>query len=230
MFNKSIGTASSPIVSELHGQGDKERMARFYQTTTKWMFTVNLPLFLVLLLFSESILTIFGQEFVDGSTALIILALANLVTASAGISDGILAMTGNTSAKLANSVVLTVFTIGLSLLLIPHWGAVGAAVAALVTATVLNLLRVSEVFVMFRMLPYNVSFVKPATAGLIALAIGWLTRQLLHRDIELVAVAMNAFAVLASYVSMILLLGLSPEDRAVFAHLRSRVGTALSRR
>lgn len=229
MFNRSIGTASSPIISELHGQGDRERMARFYQTTAKWMFNVNLPFFLIVLLLSEPILTIFGKEFVEGSTAMSILALAQLVIAAAGVSDGVLTMTGNTLTRLANSAVLTVLSIGLCFLLIPHWGAVGAAVAAFVTASVVNLLRVSEVFVLFRMLPYNVSFLKPLAAGLVALAIGWLTRQLLHTETDLVLAAMNAFAILAAYVSMILLLGLSPEDRAVFAHLRRRVDTAFSR-
>jgi len=230
MFNQSIGTTSSPIVSELHGQGDREQMAHFYQTTTKWMFTANLPVFLIVLLLSEPILAIFGKEFVEGSTALTILALANLVIAAAGISDGVLAMTGNTPVKLANSAAQAVFTIGLGFMLIPRWGALGAAVSVLVTAMVVNLLRVSEVFVLFRMLPYHLSIIKPATAGLAALAIGWLSRQLFHTGTHLVIAVMNAFAILAIYVSMILLLGLSPEDRAVFAHFRRRVATAFSRR
>ena len=230
LFNQSIGTASSPIISELHGQGDREQMAHFYQTTAKWMFTVNLPMFLIVLLLSEPILTIFGQEFVAGSAALTILALANLVIAAAGISDGVLAMTGNTSVKLVNSVVQAVLSIGLCILLIPRWGAFGAAVAVLISSTIIHLLLVVEVFVLFRMLPYNVSFLKPVAAGLVALAIGWLTRQLLHTDTNLVLAALNAFAILAVYASMILLLGLSPEDRAVFAQLRRRVATAFSRR
>lgn len=230
MFNQAIGTASSPIISELHGHGDRQQMAHFYQTTTKWMFTVNTPMFLIVLLLSRPILLIFGKEFVEGATALTILALANLVIAAVGASDGVLAMTGNTPTKLANSAVQAVFTIGLGILLIPRWGAFGAAVAALVTATVINLLRVSEVFVLFRILPYNIGFVKPALAGLVALAIGWFTCQLLHTETNLVLAALNACIILAAYVSMILLLGLSPEDRAVFAHLRRRVATTFSRK
>ena len=80
------------------------------------------------------------------------------------------------------------------------------------------------------MLPYNVTFVKPIAAGLVALAAGWLTRQLLNTGTDLVLAAMNAFTMLAAYVSMILLLGLSAEDRAVFARLRRRVAIAFSKR
>jgi O-antigen/teichoic acid export membrane protein len=230
LFNQSIGTASSPIISELHGLGDREQMTHFYQTTAKWMFTVNLPMFLIVLLLSEPILAIFGKEFIVGSTALTILALANLVIAAAGISDGVLAMTGNTSMKLVNSVVQAVLSIGLCILLIPRWGAFGAASAVLISCTVIHLLLVVEVFVLFRMLPYTVSFLKPVVAGLVALAIGWLTRELLHTDASLFLAAVSAFIILAAYVSVILLLGLSPEDQAVIAQFRRRVASALSRR
>jgi O-antigen/teichoic acid export membrane protein len=230
LFNQSIGTASSPIVSELHGQGDTKQMTRFYQTTAKWMFTVNLPMFLIVLLLSEPILAIFGQEFVAGSAALTILAVANLVIAAAGVSDGVLSMTGNTPAKLVNSVVQVVLSIGLCLLLIPRWGAFGAAAAVLISSTIIHLLLVVEVFVLFRMLPYTVSFLKPVAAGLVALAIGWLTRQLLHTDTHLVLAVANAFTILVAYASAILVLGLSPEDRAVLAQFHRRVTFAFSRR
>jgi O-antigen/teichoic acid export membrane protein len=230
LFNQSIGTASSPIVSELHGLEDPKKMTHFYQTTAKWMFTVNLPMFLIVLLLSEPILTIFGNEFVVGSTALNILSIANLVIAAAGISDGVLVMTGNTPAKLVNSTVQTILSMGLCILLIPRWGALGAASAVLVSSAITHLFLVSEVFFLFRMLPYTVGFLKPVVAGLVALAIGWLTRQLLHTETHLLLAAMNAFAILAAYASMILLLGLSLEDQAVFAQLRRRVATAFSRR
>lgn len=229
LFNQSIGTASSPIVSELHGQKDREQMTHFYQTTAKWMFTVNLPMFLVVLLLSEPILTIFGREFVVGSMALTILALANLVIAAEGISDGVLAMTGNTSVKLVNSLVQSVFAIGLCVLLVPRWGALGAATAVLISSAVIHLLRVAEVFVLFKMLPYTVSFIKPLAAGLVSLAIGWLTGQLLHTGTDLLLAVVNGIVILAAYVSLILLLGLSSEDRAVFAPLRRRVDAVLFR-
>ena len=229
MFNASIGTASSPIISELHGQEDKKQLARFYKTTTKWMFMVNLPMFIIVLLLAEPILTIFGKDFLGGSITLIILALANLVIAAAGVSDGLLAMTGYTTLKLVNSAVQAVLTIGLCILLIPRWGAYGAALSELVTLGVFHMLLVSEVFVLFRMLPYTMSFLKPIVAGLVALVIGWLIRQWLHIDTQLLLAALNAVAIFAAYLGMILLLGLSPEDRAVFVHLRERIGARFSR-
>ncbi len=229
LLNQSIGTASSPIVSELHGQQDKKKMGHFYQITAKWMFTVNLPMFICVLLLSEPILTMFGSEFVSGSEALTVLAFANLVIAAAGVSDGVLAMTGNTTAKMANSAVQTILSITLCILLIPRWGAVGAAVAILVSSIVIHLLLVSELFVLFRMLPYSVGFLKPFAAASVALAIGYFTRSSFHTETNVILAVMNAFIIAAVYASMILLLGLSPEETAVFAELRGRAAGRLAR-
>lgn len=230
LFNQSIGTASSPIISELHGQRKMNRMAHFYKTTAKWMFTVNLPMFLILLLLSTPILSIFGKEFVAGSTALILLSLANLVIAATGVSDGVLAMTGNTSTKLANSVVQVVLSIGLCIWLIPRWGTIGAAAAVLVSSTVIHLLLVIEIFILFRILPYTMAFWKPIAAGVVAVAMGWFTRQSIPTTQNLLFALLNVLVILIVYVGMILLLGLSPEDREVITQLRLRVVTSLSRK
>ncbi len=230
LFNQSIGTAADPIVSALHGQGDREQMTHFYKTTAKWMFTVNLPMFVIVLLLSTPILAIFGQEFLAGSTALIILSLSNLLIAAAGVSDGVLAMTGNTSVKLANSAVQALLSIGLCFLFIPRWGAFGAAIAVLVSSAVIHLLLVLEVFALFRMLPYTLGFLKPVAAGVVALGFGWLGRQLSYGDSSLLHACLSAVAILAAYLATILLLGLSEEDLAVFAQIRSRAAGMFSRR
>jgi O-antigen/teichoic acid export membrane protein len=230
LFNQSIGTASSPIVSGLHGQGDTKQMTHFYQTTAKWMFMVNLPMFLIVVLLSGPILAVFGEEFVAGSAALILLALANLLIAAAGISDGLLAMTGNTPVKLVNSIVQAVLSIGLCFVFIPRWGALGAAIAVLASSTAMHLLLVIEVYVLFRMLPYTGGFLKPVAAGMVALAFGWFGRQLSHGDANLLHAGLVALAILAAYTAIILLLGLSEEDLAVLAQVGKRVGTAFSRR
>jgi O-antigen/teichoic acid export membrane protein len=229
LFHRSIVTASMPIVSELYSQGEREQMGRFYQTMTKWTFTANLPLFLILLMFPVPILSIFGGSFVDGATALSILAWANLVNVGTGICGVLLDMSGNTSLKLANSIVTTVLTLGLNILLIPRWGLMGAATAALAAAIIANLLRLFEVYLLFRLLPYNLSFAKPVVAGLAALAAAWAAHQLFATEANLIYAFMNMTLLLTIYVGLILLLGLSQEDRAILARLRRRTGAVLSK-
>jgi len=229
MFHRSIVTASMPIVSGLYERGEQDQLGRFYQAMTKWTLAANLPLFLILLLFPVPILSILGQSFVGGATALTILAWGNLVNAGTGICGVLLDMSGNTRLKLLNSTVLLALTLGLNILLIPRWGLVGAAVTASAAAVIVNLLRLLEVFVLFRLLPYGASFVKPIAAGTVALSVTLVVRQLFPIQAGLFYLVMNMVPLLAVYVGVILLLGLSPEDRIVLARLRVRVRGMLSR-
>jgi O-antigen/teichoic acid export membrane protein len=224
MFHRSIVAASSPVVSELYDRGAGEQMRRFYQTVTKWTFTLNLPLFLIILLFPGPILSIFGKSFVGGATALTILAWANLVNTGTGICGVVLDMTGNTTLKLVNSLITFGLTLGLNFLLIPRWNLVGAAIAALASAAVVNLLRLLEVYILFRMHPYNSSFLKPVSAGLVTLIVAGGLRWLSPSGLNLVYVVIGMVVMLVVYSGMILVLGLSPEDHMVLSRLRRRVG------
>ena len=223
MFHLSIVTTSAPIISGLYDQGKKEQLARFYQTMTKWTFTVNLPLFLILQLFPGAILSIFGREYVGGAMALTILAWGSLVDAATGICGVVIDMTGKTGLKLVNVIAVFAIAVGLNLLLIPRWGLIGAAVASTTATVVVNLIRLAEVYVLYRLQPYNVSFLKPVAAGLVALASAWIISQLFPTEPSLIYVGFVTTIILAVYAGMILLLGLSQEDRAILAHLGGRL-------
>ena len=230
MFHQSIATSSMPIISELHAQGDREGMGRFYQTLTKWTFALNLPFFMTVVSFPATILSIFGDDYVGGALALTILAWGALINTATGICGVVITMTGNTRLSFVNSLVATVLTVSLSALLIPRWGVVGVATASLVAASTINLLRLLEVFFLFRLLPYDASFLKPILAGLAAFLVAWFIRQALHTETSLVYAAMNAAILFAVYGGMILLLGLSEEDRAVLTRVARRANVKWLRR
>lgn len=230
LFHSSIATASAPIISELYEREDMEQMKQIYQITSKWTFTLNLPLFLVVVLFPVPILSVFGKDYILGVTALTILAWTNLIATGTGLGSTIIGMTGRTSLKLVNTLVTTTLSIGTSIWLIPQWGVVGAAAAALATSIVGNVLRLVEVYVLYRMLPYNMSFLKPVLSGLVALAVAWGLDRLLPMQVVLLRTAIAVIALLAAYAAMILLLGLAPEDRMVLTRVVKRFFPMLSNR
>jgi O-antigen/teichoic acid export membrane protein len=229
MFHGSITTASQPMVSELYDRREHGQMAHFYQTMTKWTLSLNLPLFLMVFLFPKALLSVFGQDFTGGATALTILALGSLINAGTGICGIYVDMTGNTQLSFFNSVVRSVLTIGLNALLIPRWGITGAAIGALVSESTNNFLRLIEVFVLFRMLPYNRTFVKPFIAGLGTLAITVAVRRAFHTDAHLLGAFANIVLLFVVYVALILIMGLSQEDRIVLGSLKKRIATTYRR-
>jgi O-antigen/teichoic acid export membrane protein len=186
---------------------------------SKWTFTVNLPLFLILQLFPGVILSIFGREYAGGATALLLLAWGNLVDATTGICGVVLDMTGKTGLKLVNTIVASGLLLGLNLLLTPRYGLVGAALASATANAGVNLLRVAEVYVLYRLLPYNASFLKPVAAGIVALGAGWVTSQSFLTEETLVFTLIHTVVLVGVYAAAILLLGLDREDRTVLRHI-----------
>lgn len=223
MFHTAVTTATKPVLAELYDGGAYAEMGRLYQTTTKWSFTFNLPLFLVLVIFPAQVLSIFGKSFVGGSTALILLALANMADVGTGTCGAVIDMSGYAKLKLFNSIVRVVLAIGLSILLIPSMGILGAAIATLVVVGTVNVLRLMEVFWLFRLLPYNRTFFKPITAGLAGTLATLAVAYWLPAQTNLIATAICVTVLCAVYVGTLLLLGLSAEDRTLLRRVRQRL-------
>ena len=223
-FN-SISTSSRPIIAEIHAQKDWKQLANIYQTTTRWGVTVNLPIFLALLLFSEAILAIFGDDFIAGAMAMRVLAFAELVDAFTGTCGAIIDMTGLTRIKVANSVIQLILAVTVNVLLIPRYGLMGAAVGALIVNATINTLRMVEVWYVYRILPLNRTFIKPIVSALLALAVTLLLQQLLGDTMNLLLVVTQVTILFAVYGGLLLLLGLPEQEKVIVAQVRRRIAS-----
>lgn len=78
----------SPRYAKLSKDGELEKLERFSKAMTTVMCVIAFPVFMVFLLFSKNIMSIYGEEFVVGAIALLIMSFAqafNLSTGSVGI-------------------------------------------------------------------------------------------------------------------------------------------------
>ena len=222
MFFKSLQRISIPMFSELYSHGRVDQLKRVYQVTTKWGMAFNLPIFLAIALFAGPLLSIFGADFVTGSTGLIILAFASLFNASTGACGSLITMTGHSRLTLANSIINLLSTICLDLLLIPRWGIIGAAVAATLGVVLINTLRTVQVHRLLRFWPYNLGFFKPLAAALIAFGAAHLVNQGTVFMPVLWQVIAGTIVLWGIYVLVIALLGLSEEDHLILDKAWSR--------
>jgi len=226
VFHTSITSASMPIISELYDRRQWPELSRYYQVTTKWSFALNLPLFLIVLLFPVPVLSLFGKGFTEGASVLVILAWVNLIYTGTGLGGAIIDMTGHSRLKLANTIVLVGTSLALNLLLVPRYGMYGAAWAALVGSLIINLARLIEVYVLFGLLPYNREILKPGAAGAGGAAISWAVYQAAAPLGLYVAFAAATLGLAAAYLALILLFGLAPDDRLVLNRFRRRLTTS----
>jgi O-antigen/teichoic acid export membrane protein len=136
--------AISPQVSALLARGEHHRAAALYQTTTRWLMLASWPLYLVFAVFPGVVLGIFGSRYTAGAAALTVLSLAMLVNLGTGNVTVVLLMGGKSSWGAINTGAALVVNISLNLLLIPHLGILGAAIAWGASIVVDNVAAMAE--------------------------------------------------------------------------------------
>ena len=217
----------SSIVGELSARQRHTELGDRFVAVTRWVLTVNLPIFACLLLVGEAILQLLGANRLDGVAELelalrvmLILCVGMTVQSVFAVTEPLLAMTGRPSLNLLNNLVWLGVNFGLNLWLIGRYGVLGAAVGAAVSMLLVNLLRLIEVYVFRGILPFRRSQLKPlVAAALAALPTYWLhdaSAGLLWRA------ALPTLVFLIAYVTALVALGLEPEDRALLTRLRRR--------
>jgi O-antigen/teichoic acid export membrane protein len=135
----AFGFLFMPMFSRLDADGDADGMDELYRTSTKWVVSLTLPIFLVLLLFPEAILGgLFGPEYAAGATALQILTLGFFVHALSGLAGNAIVSIGRTRTILLANVCVALLNVTGNVLLIPRIGIEGAAVASALSYLALN--------------------------------------------------------------------------------------------
>jgi O-antigen/teichoic acid export membrane protein len=146
--NQGISQAIQPRLAEALAVGDRTAANQLYRTATGWLVLVTWPVSLLVMLFAQVYLTAFGDGYRAGAHVVMVLAAAMLVATGCGMVDMVLAMAGRTSWNLVNVLVALAVTIGLDVVLIPRFGALGAAIGlacAMVANNVLPLVQVGRI-------------------------------------------------------------------------------------
>jgi O-antigen/teichoic acid export membrane protein len=129
-----------PSIAELHTRGDADGLQRLVIRAARLVLFGSLPIVLGVVVLAEPLLRIFGADFAAGATQLRILAIGQLVNVATGIPGTILIMV-NAAGRVTRSVAVgATANVGLSIVLIPSFGATGAAVATATSVALTNVL------------------------------------------------------------------------------------------
>lgn len=221
----SVAFLFLPTVAGLHHSKRTDELDRVFKTSTRWLFTLGLPVCLFEVLFAPQIMELFGEGFQTGAVALIILAVGQLVNVGTGTVASLQAMAGYAKLTLLNSLLFLSMSIVLDLLLVPWLGLLGAAIAASTAVVTVNLLRLWQIHRDLGLLPYDRSFLRPIVAAVPAAAAAWLL-PLPGLD-GLGDLAIRATLLGVVYVAVLLAQGLQPIDREI---ARSAIAKLTGRR
>jgi O-antigen/teichoic acid export membrane protein len=216
-------SVAAPVFSEALHLGQRDRLKQNLIMMNRWVVSVAAPIALTVVVIRRDLLALYGPGFREGATALAVLATSHLINVSCGLVGWILVGGGRSRTLLINNAVAAPFNILLGLILIPRFGLVGTALAVLGSVIVFNGMAVLEVWLGYRVFPFDRTFVKPIVAAAATFAV----ESVINRVVGPVGLRIPLLIVagLASYLGTLLALGLAPEERRLLASARARLQT-----
>ena len=133
VFPSTVGNIFLPAISRLVGKNDMDGVRKAIATSQRWMLFISVPFTLVMIAFSNEMLSaFFGAAYAPGAMAMSIFSAGLLFSAFAYAMT--LALAGMRRVDLEFRVALTVMVVNviLCIILIPPYGIEGAAFAAAV--------------------------------------------------------------------------------------------------
>lgn len=229
----SVNQIFSPTIADLHTRGDRALLGRLFQSLTKWVTGLTLPLAAVIVIFARPMMRIFGHDFEAGWPILVIGTIGQLVNCGVGSVGFLLLMSGNEKRLIKIQGVMAAVMVVLNVVLVPIFGVLGAALAAAITNVGVNVWNLLEVRAVLKLSPYNATYFRllPPIAAVVVVTLLIKTySDVFHHD--WLAVAVAGVAAYLVFTAGVFLVGLNADDRliadAIWGRIRGVFGKPVS--
>ncbi len=136
----TVATIVQPKFAALYARGEMESLATTAHRATLLLIAFSAPVALLFLFAPGPVMNVFGSDFSNGATTLQILSVGQFINVATGSFVMLLVMTGREREYRNVLMVSTLVVLTLNVVLIPKYGAIGAAIATTSALVVQNIL------------------------------------------------------------------------------------------
>lgn len=219
----SFETVFAPFIARVLALNNLAQLRAVYQSLSRLVILFTIPLWIVLSVLSSSILNLFGEAFREGWIPLVILTTGHLVSSMASSPNHVLLMGGHSKTVMLNTVVTGLLQIVVAILLIPHFGTVGAAIASAGGLLAITFARVVQVWRRYHVIPFSIHFIKPLVAGGAMAGAMLVVAHLLKPSLQGLEIPLVCVVGLFTYLGCQLALGLDPVDKSLLREITKHV-------
>ena len=164
MANVAISQALGPLISRHFAARNRDQAKAAYQSAAAWTTLLTWPIYFNLMVFGPVILRIFGRDYGEASTAVLIVAGSLLVAHLLGPVDIVLLMGGRSLLSTGNMALGLSANVALNVLLVPSFGLTGAGLAWAASLLIINLLALGQIWRSMSIHPFGAA-TRLAAAG-----------------------------------------------------------------
>ena len=130
-----------PLVTREYAKGRVEVIKQISKQVSKWIFIINLPLLILIVLFPGAFINLlFGNEYLLAVNSLRFLAIGMFFSSIFEVSNRLISMTGRSKIIMVDISIMVLVNALLNYLFIPRYGINGAAFATMISLILLNVL------------------------------------------------------------------------------------------
>jgi len=131
-----------PTVARMFANNDQEGIDDLYWQSAIWITIISFPIFLVSFSLAQPFtLLLFGERYAQSGLIMALLSFGYYFNAALGFNADTLRVYGNIRYIVSIDLLAMLVSLGLSLILIPRYGALGAAIGTCGTLVVHNILN-----------------------------------------------------------------------------------------
>lgn len=206
-----------PIATRSYADEDIETLKNLYNVSTKWIVHLTLPPILLLILFSDEIISIlYGNSYTPAAIALSILALSALLRIYVGPNGATIKAIDRTRINLISSSCGVLANVVFNVVLIPEYGITGAAIATMIGYAIYNSIEVTVIYLEVGIHPFSKESTVPALVTL--LVVGVLSYIFNSSPGGMVVIAASGVTIALLHLLIIYLTGGIQEEDMILIH------------
>ncbi len=211
----SLTAAMAPRIASTWERGDVAATSDAYVGVVLWSARLTLPLLAGLVAVPAAVLHVFGSDFGDATTVVVLLAVGAVAEIAGAPSAVVLNYIGRNRLNMVINVAALVFNIGLNVAVIPVLGIEGAAgvwALTLVLGAVVRVVVVRRVAI--DRWPWSAQLLAAIAGAAVASVVAFAAAQVLP-DIVAVRLLVASVLVIGTYLLVVVGTGLTRAERGI---------------
>jgi len=212
-----------PLITKEFAKKDNKVIKEMSKQIGKWIFIINLPFLILILLFPGAIINLFFKpEYLAASQALRFLAIGMFFYSIFIVSENLLSMAGKSKIVLSNIIFASILNLILNFLLVPKYGINGAAFATMLTYILWSFLSLAQAHHKTKIIPIKIKMLIIIIISIIPTLILTSTKKLIPSNSITLALQTSLFLLI--YILLIFITkGLDKNDLMVLTAIKDKV-------
>ncbi len=218
----ALSVIFNPLVAELYVQDKVSEIHHLYKAVAKWSLICSAPIAIIVILYTDFILSLFGSDYVEAAVTLLVLISISFIVNLIGLSGHIINMIGKAKVNMINSIITAIITCIMFVLLIPKYSIVGAGIAYGSGLLINNLIRVCYVFYTLKIHPFSYAMIKIVLAVLVSLLAGVSMQAIIENSNDIVNVLLISIISFIIYL-VIVIMKIDDDDKFILSAVKNKV-------